>query len=160
MLIFQFLHAAGWNRGLCWHTQFLLMGTGVALKEENAPFWRLLGRETTGKACGIGTNLSRLWHFFLFWGLLTMTSALLLWEVKLLISLISHTWEGMSSFWPKFNCRWDLFWELRYANAEGKEEETNSCVSYSLWNVVLMVPWYSYNYLTGYVILGIITLSK
>lgn len=165
MLIFQFLRAAGRNGGLCWHTQFLLMGTGVVLKGENVPFWRLLGSKTTGKTCGIGTNLFRLRHFFslpdfLFWGLLTVTPALLLWEAKLIISLISHTWEGMSLFWPKLNCRWDLFWELCYAKAGGEEKETNSCVAYSLWNAVLMVPWYSYNYLTGYAILGIITLSK
>lgn len=58
--------------------------------------------------------------------------------------LISHTWQGMSLFWPEFNCGSDLFWELQLAKAEG-EEEANTCTAYSHWNAILMVPWYLHN---------------
>lgn len=68
--------------GLCCHTQSLVTGTGVALKEENAPFWRPLGRGTSGKARGAGANLPRFGRFFslpgfLSRGLLALTFALL-----------------------------------------------------------------------------------
>lgn len=81
---------------------------------------------------------------FLSQSLLPVSSALLLWEVKLITSVISHTWQGMSSFWPQFDCGWDLFWELHLAKAEA-EEEANTCAACSLCSAILMVPCYLHN---------------
>lgn len=137
----------------------LLMGAGVALKEENVPFWRLFGKETTGKTwCWYRSSQTLALLFIACLYSEAFLLRLLLGEVKLSPLLPIHGKECLHSG-PSLTAD-----EICFGNCVTQKwrekKRKHGYVSCLLWNVVLMVPWYSYNYLTGYAILGIIALSK